>query len=58
MKVYYLRILPGEGSTWTEHIEANNMSQNDGAYIFYDSEGKQICYYPSRATIIEKIVTI
>jgi len=58
MKIYHLRILPGEGSTWTEHIEANSMSQNDGAYIFYDSEGKQICYYPSRATIIEKIVTV
>jgi hypothetical protein len=58
MRVYHLRILPGEGATWTEMIEANDMSQNDGAYIFYDDEGNQICYYPSRATIIEKIVTI
>jgi hypothetical protein len=58
MKIYHLRILPNECATWTETIEANNMSQNDGAYIFYDENGKQICYYPSRATIIEKIVTI
>lgn len=58
MRVYHLRILPGASNTWTEMIEAANMSQNDGAYIFYDSEGKQICYYPTRATIIEKIVTV
>ena len=58
MKIYHLRVLPGEGATWTETIEAASMSQNDGTYIFYDSEGKQICYYPSRATIVEKIVTI
>ncbi len=58
MRVFYLRVLPGEGATWTEQIEAANMSQNDGAYIFYNEEGKQICYYPTRATIIEKIVII
>lgn len=58
MKVYYLRILPGASNTWTEMIEAAHMSQNDGAYIFYDENGKQICYYPTRATIIEKIVIV
>lgn len=58
MKVYHLRILPGEGSTWTEMIEAARMMQCDGAYIFYKETGEQICYYPTRATIIEKIVTV
>ena len=44
MRVYHLRILPGASNTWTEMIEAANMTQNDGAYIFYDEKGKQICF--------------